>query len=395
MALTHSDVVCLAGTVGQPGGAGSAPLFNARPLGLDVLLALGVDMSLFPFFSRRKSTNSGADDVLPGTPQAAGDDAPEGVLAGLIQDSLKDRAIDRESREKDRRASNFRAFLYFMMFGAPALLYLVVYIGFSGWKPSWSSEPVVGMIRLEGPIASGMSASAEKIIPALTKAFESDSVKAVVIAVDSPGGSPVESERIYRALALLRQKHDKPVVSVINSFGASAAYMVALHTDKIYAGRYSMVGSVGAVMEGWDVHKVLEKVDVSRRVYASGEYKSMLNPYVPMSAGADKELQALVKEMGQQFEAELRAQRAKQLKPDINYASGQPWGGVTAQKIGLIDEVSTLEEVVQKSWNLPVKDFGPRERGLSFLSASSDWLADVFSKTWLNIQAASTTPTLR
>ncbi|MFN4267048.1 MAG: S49 family peptidase [Aquabacterium sp.] len=353
-------------------------------------------MSLLSFLLRRKAQPSSADEVLPRA--SGGVDAvqtPESVLAGLITATLADRASDRTAKEKDRRASNFRAFLYFMMFGAPALFYLFLYFGVSGWKPTWSSDPVVGVIRLEGPIASGTSASAEKIIPVLTKAFETDSIKAIVIAVDSPGGAPVESERIYRAMALLRAKHNKPVVSVINSFGASAAYMVALHTDKIYAGRYSMVGSVGAVMEGWDFHKVLEKVDVSRRVYASGEYKSMLNPYVPMSAGADKELQALVAQMGQQFEAELRAARAKHLKPGVNYASGQPWGGVVAKDIGLVDEVGTLEEVVTKTWDLPMKDLGPREHGLSFMSASSEWLADVFSKTWLNIQSASATPTLR
>jgi protease IV len=201
-------------------------------------------------------------------------------------------------------------------------------------------------------------------------------VKAVVISIDSPGGSPVESERIYRVIESYKQSHPKPVIAVINNIGASAAYMIALHADKIVAGNYSLVGSVGAIMAGWDLHKAIEKVEISQRVYASGTLKSMLNPFLPMTPEADRKAQELVSMMGQQFTDELVATRGPKLKAGINYGTGEVWDGVEAAKIGLVDEIGTLDDYIQRTWDRPLYDYGPRRGGLGFSAVASQWVRE-------------------
>jgi protease-4 len=135
----------------------------------------------------------------------------------------------------------------------------------------------------------------------------------------------------------------KPIVAVINNMGASAAYMIALHADKIYAGQYSLVGSVGAVLTGWDFSKAITRVDVSQRVYASGNLKAMLNLFLPMTAEADAKAKELAQQMGEQFGAELKARRQGKLKEGVNYTTGEIWSGKEAKELAVIDDIGTVD----------------------------------------------------
>jgi protease-4 len=197
------------------------------------------------------------------------------------------------------------------------------------------------------------------VIPVLQRAFDLPSVKAIILSIDSPGGAPVETERIYRAMDEMRKENPKPVIAVINNMGASAAYLLAIHADQIYAGKYSLVGSVGAVIAGWDLHKAMDKVDVSQRIYASGKLKAMLNPFIPSNPAADAKAQSLVDAMGGSFKAEVMKARQGKLLPNVNYTTGEVWNGVDAKRIGLVDGIGTIEEVAKKKWNLDTYDFGP------------------------------------
>ena len=278
-----------------------------------------------------------------------------------------------EDRRSDRRAKFGRAVLYFLMIAVPLGIYVWFYAHASGYRFGPSDE-VVGVVRIEGQIAPGALASADKVIPALKKAFESPRVKAVVLSIDSPGGSPVESERIYRMIHAYKASNPKPVVAVINNIGASAAYLIALHCDKIVAGHYSLIGSIGAVLAGWDVHQALDRLDVSQRVYASGHLKSMLNPFLPMSDEARAKAQQLVDEAGSQFVGELSALRAEKLQAGVNYGSGEVWAGPHALAIGLVDQLGTLDEFVQTTWGLDAYDYGPRRGSLGLTALASDWV---------------------
>ena len=293
-------------------------------------------------------------------------------------------------RKSERR---WKMLFQALVFGFPVLLgvgYFLFFLNTTGfrWGPFGS---VVGVVRIEGAIGANERASAEAILPILEKAFANPSVKAVVLSIDSPGGAPVESERIYTTIGTLKKKYPKPVVAVINNIGASAAFMIALHADKIIAGKYSLVGSIGAIMEPWQLDRAIAKVDVSQRVYASGKLKAFLNPFTPVSPEVDAKAQQLVDQVGATFLQEVKDKRGARLKQGVDVATGEVWPGPQAKALGLIDEVGTLDAYVSATWGgLHTYDYGPTPQSLQLFGRA---LQDVLVGS---IQRLSTpTPAVR
>jgi len=291
-------------------------------------------------------------------------DLTHAMAEALIADLLRERRLE-------RRWKWFTRSLFIAGTLALSLLYFLLWAPQLGWRMGPLGD-VVGVVRIDGEITHGLPASAERIVPALRRAFESPRVKAVVLAIDSPGGSPGEAERIYRAMESLRAQHVKPVVAVISNVGASAAYLIALHADKIYAGRYSLVGSIGAVLAGWDLHRAAERLEISQRLYASGSLKAMLSPFQPTTPEADAKARALIRDLGTAFETEVRRLRGERLRGDVDIASGEVWLGPDAHALGLVDGIGTLEELIRKDWRLDWHDFGPRRGGLLSVETASD-----------------------
>lgn len=299
----------------------------------------------------------------------------QAIMASMVRDMLAERRSDRRWRTLRR---SLTAILLLTIIGT--WLYTLFY------EPS--AKPLVdgaqgqiGIVRITGEISSSSKASAEKVIPALQDAFAAEKVKAVVLAIDSPGGAPVEAERINFAVDQLKQRYNKPVYAVIQNLGASAAYMIAMHTDKVYAGHYSLVGSIGAVLHAWDMHEALDRHDVHATAYASGMLKNMLNPFTAPTAEAGKKAQDLVNAAGAAFFNEFRQRRGARLKPGVQYDTGEVWSGGEAQQLGLIDEIGTIEKlaIVNKA---TVREFGPGRRNGSPLSAEAigQWLSTVVSE---------------
>jgi protease-4 len=282
-------------------------------------------------------------------------DPTQAMAEALVANLLRERRLE-------RRWKWIARILFIGGSLALSMLYFFLWAPQLGWRVGPIGD-VVGVVRIDGEITKASPASAERVVPALRIAFESPRVKAVVLAIDSPGGSPGEAERIYRAMESLRAEHGKPVVAVISNVGASAAYLIALHADKIYAGRYSLVGSIGAVLAGWDLHRAAERLEVSQRLYASGPLKAMLSPFQPTTPAADAKARSLIDGLGQAFAAEVRRLRGTRLKDGADLASGEVWLGPDAHSLGLVDGIGTLEEVIRNDWRLNWYDFGPRRSG--------------------------------
>ena len=292
----------------------------------------------------------------------------------------------RERRSERRWRTLFQA----VFFGAPVILgvlYFLFFLNTTGfrWGPFGS---VVGVVRIEGAIGSTERASAENIIPVLQKAFSNPNVKGVVLHIDSPGGAPVEAERISTAITILKRKHHKEVVAVINNIGASAAYMIALNADKIIAAKYSFVGSIGAIMAPWQLDKGIAKVDVAQRVYASGKLKAFLNPFTPVSPEVDRKAQQLVDQMGGFFLAEVKARRGSLLKDGVDVGTGEVWPGPEAKELGLIDDVSTVDDYIATHWGMKTYDYGPSADASPFLTRSlQDAVAGVIKRLMMSTPA--------
>ena len=291
-------------------------------------------------------------------------DPTQAMAEALVANLLRERRLERRWKWIART-------LFIGGSLALSLLYFFLWAPQLGWRVGPIGD-VVGVVRIDGEITQASPASAERVVPALRRAFESPRVKAVVLAIDSPGGSPGEAERIYRAMESLRAEHGKPIVAVISNVGASAAYLIALHADKIYAGQYSLVGSIGAVLAGWDLHRAAERLEVSQRLYASGPLKAMLSPFQPTTPVADAKARTLIDDLGQAFVAEVRQLRGARLRGGIDIGTGEVWLGPDARALGLVDAIGTLEEVIRNDWGLNWYDFGPRRGGglLSFEATS-------------------------
>ena len=183
---------------------------------------------------------------LPHSPQADERASPLVILEVLreMREQRKSYEKSAELAAQERKSERrWRTLFQALFFGAPVLLgilYFLFFLNTTGfrWGPFGN---VIGVVRIEGPIDARERASADNIIPLLEKAFGNPSVKGVVLQIDSPGGAPVEAERISTAIVSLKKKHGKEVVAVINNIGASAAYMIAVHADKIVAAKYSSV----------------------------------------------------------------------------------------------------------------------------------------------------------
>lgn len=273
-----------------------------------------------------------------------------------------------KERRRDRQWVHIKRAGFALFFLVGLVYYTLLQAQTTGLKVM-PTRDVVGVVRITGNIMNDSGASADMVIPRLKRAFKAKNVKAVILAIDSPGGAPLEAERINFVIENLRKEHPKPVYSVIQNVGASAGYMIAMRADKIYAGRYSMVGSVGAVMSVWNVQKAAEKLNVEQKVYASGPLKAMLSPFLPVTPEAERKAQSIVDLAGKNFMEEVQSMRTTHLDRSVKYDTGEIWNGQQAKDIGLVDEIGTIESVAATVPDTEVYDFGPGAPGKGMFSS--------------------------
>jgi protease-4 len=204
------------------------------------------------------------------------------------------------------------------------------------------------MVELNGTIAPGSDASAEKVIAALQAAFKDGNTQGVVMRINSPGGSPVQSQTIYDEMRRLRKKYPEiPLYAVVEDICASGGYFVAAGADRIYVGKASIVGSIGVLMNGFGFTGLMEKLGVERRLITAGENKAMLDPFSPLDEKEKKHVQSLMKDVHEQFIGVVREGRGQRLKETPDMFSGLIWTGQKSVELGLADGIGSLESVAR------------------------------------------------
>lgn len=194
------------------------------------------------------------------------------------------------------------------------------------------------LVRLEGVIAQGYDASAEDVLAGLKNAFEADSAKGVILAINSPGGSPVQSDMLYQEIKRLANRHNKPLIAVISDIGASGGYYAAVSAQTIYANPSSIVGSIGVLMNGFGFVELMEKFGVERRLIVAGRNKGSLDPFSPLADDDLSHAKSVIDGVHQTFIDVVRESRGSRLKEsDAELFSGQFWNGQQAYDLGLID----------------------------------------------------------
>lgn len=205
------------------------------------------------------------------------------------------------------------------------------------------------MVEVNGMISDATRANADTIIEGLRNAFASKHVKGVVLRINSPGGSPVQADYVYREIIRLKQDHpDIPVHAVIVDIGASGAYYIASAADNIYVNPSSVVGSIGVLMNGFGFVDVMKKVGVERRLLTAGEHKGMLDPFQPLKKEDVKHIKTVLDDIHREFIAAVKAGRGERLVDDPQLYSGKFWSGIKSIELGLSDDIGDLDYVARE-----------------------------------------------
>lgn len=194
------------------------------------------------------------------------------------------------------------------------------------------------IVDLKGVIAADEPASADNVVSGLRRAFEDENTKGIILRINSPGGSPVQSGYVYDEIKRLRSLHpDTKLYAVVSDIGASGAYYIAAAADEIYADKASLVGSIGVTAAGFGFVDSMAKLGVKRRSYTAGAHKGFLDPFSPEKEDEVQFWQSVLKTTHNQFIGKVKEGRGDRLKEDPLMFTGLVWSGEQALELGLID----------------------------------------------------------
>ncbi|WP_461665918.1 S49 family peptidase [Gordonia sputi] len=212
----------------------------------------------------------------------------------------------------------------------------------------------VAVVRLDGVIGhvgAGRGMTIDSVEPMLKRAFETEHVKAVVVVINSPGGSPAQSEYIAERIRQLSSEKGVPVLAFCEDIAASGGYWIACAADEIFAAHTSLVGSIGVVSSGFGFNEVLDRLGVQRRLYTAGDNKARLDAFSPENADDVEWLKGMQSALHQAFIAWVKQRRGKKLAgTDEELFNGDIWIGAKARDVGLVDGIGVMRSVVAERY---------------------------------------------
>src|SRR5919204_3904353 len=249
---------------------------------------------------------------------------------------------------EQRRRRRWGIFFKLLTFAYITFLLLAL-VDWSSRADFTGGKKHTAMVEMNGIIAPGTDASAEKITMSLQAAFKDKGTVGVILRINSPGGSPVQAQTIYDEMRRLRKKYpDVPLYAVVEDICASGGYYVAAAADRIYVAKSSIVGSIGVLMNGFGFTGLMEKLGVERRLITAGDNKGMLDPFSPLDEKDKAHVKELMSDIHQQFIGAVRDGRGKRLKETPDMFSGLIWTGEKSVELGLADGYGSLDSVARE-----------------------------------------------
>ena len=281
-------------------------------------------------------------------PSAPAPSASAPASAGAARSSLEG-SLERLARElllQQRSERRWRVFFRLAWLG----LALAVAWGLMSQRllPTAPTTRHTALVEVRGEIGPEGSNSAEALVSALKSAFEGSTAVAVVLRINSPGGSPVQSGIVYDEIRRLKAKHNKKVYAVVEEVCASGAYYIAVAADEIYVDKASIVGSIGVLMDGFGFTGLMDKLGIERRLLTAGDNKGMLDPFSPQSEKQTAYAKLMINQIHQQFIKVVKEGRGERLKESPDTFSGLFWNGEEAVRIGLADKIGNLDFVARE-----------------------------------------------
>ncbi|MBK9363582.1 MAG: S49 family peptidase [Rubrivivax sp.] len=295
------------------------------------------------------------DDLNPPPAAAAGATT---VPAASFESSLE--RVARELLRQQRTDRRWRVFFRLAWLGLAIAIAWALFAQRS--HVATSTKPHTALVEVQGEIAPGNDASAEALVSALKSAFEDPGAQAVVLRINSPGGSPVQSGIVNDEIRRLKALHKKKVYAVVEEICASGAYYIAVAADEIYVDKASLVGSIGVLMDGFGFVGAMEKLGIERRLLTAGENKGMLDPFSPQNERETAYAKAMIDQIHQQFIGVVKQGRGKRLKESPETFSGLFWNGEEAIRLGLVDKLGNLDHVAREVVKAEdIIDYTPRD----------------------------------
>jgi protease-4 len=248
--------------------------------------------------------------------------------------------------KEQRRARRWGIFFKLLGF---AYLTLIIVLALD-WRGGdmGGGKKHTAMVDVNGIIAPGSDASAERVMASLQAAFKDKNTQGVILRCNSPGGSPVQAHTIYEEMKRLRKQYkDIPLYVVVEDVCASGGYYIAVGGDKIYVSKASVVGSIGVLMNGFGFTGLMDKIGVERRLMTAGENKGMLDPFSPLTDKDKVHARQLLDDIHKQFIDVVREGRGNRLKETPDTFSGLIWTGQKSVELGLADDFGSLESVAR------------------------------------------------
>ncbi|NKB50302.1 MAG: S49 family peptidase [Alphaproteobacteria bacterium] len=235
--------------------------------------------------------------------------------------------------------------------------------------------PVVSVVRMEGIISGGRGGfrssqiNMQSLAGPLERAFKVPEVSAVVLLINSPGGSPVQSSLIGKRVRALADEKEVPVFAFAEDVAASGGYWLACAADEIYADASSIIGSIGVISAGFGFQDLIQRYGIERRVYAAGDHKGALDPFQPENPDDVARLRTAQAGIHESFKELVRARRAEKMNAsEDELFSGEFWTGIQAQELGLVDGIGDLRSVMRER-------FGDKVR-FTVMAPKRSWLRD-------------------
>lgn len=253
-------------------------------------------------------------------------------------------------------AENRRGRRWGIFFKSLTFAYLFIILGLFLWSDKLHVDQInvkehTAIIDVKGLISSETKASADKVVTALRNAFKDEKTKGIILRMNTPGGSPVQSRYINREIVRLKEQHpEMPVYAVVSDICASGGYYIAAAADKIYADEGSIVGSIGVLINGFGFVEGMQALGIERRLLSAGENKGILDPFSPLDQADKAHIQRMLDQLHEQFIQTVKEGRGDRLKVDGNpeLFSGLFWSGEEAKKLGLIDDFGSSSYVARE-----------------------------------------------
>ena len=254
-------------------------------------------------------------------------------------------------RKRDyRNKVLFRIFVFF--------IFLLIIFAAPIAKDMSFNQPHIALIEINGLISSETQSSADKIIPLLKQASENENTSAIIIKVNSGGGSATQSKIIFDEIVKIKNTTDKDIISIIEDVGASGGYYIAMAADEIHASSTSIVGSIGVRLDSYDVRSFFNKLGIKSRTIYSGENKLILDPFYELTAEQYAHVKKLTDQIHNQFIVDLKKSRQDKITSDKSVYSGLFYTGIEALELGLIDSLSSIYDIRSDRYeNLPIHKY--------------------------------------